>query len=105
MPPAHVEEVDGEHFIFVVEAEDVGVAVVGGGDALLVLHLVDGDDLVAEAAGGFELHVFGGDGHAFGEEFFELLGAAFEEELDVADGFAVVLGGDVGLRRRGRGSA
>ncbi len=61
---AHVEEVDGEHVVFEVEAEDVGVLVVGGGDALLVLHLVDGDELVAEAGGELELHVFGGGFHA-----------------------------------------
>ena len=47
-----MEEVDGEHVVFEVEAEDVGVfAVVGGGDALLVLSLGDGDELVAEAGG------------------------------------------------------
>ena len=57
---AHVEEVDGEHVVFVVEAEDVGVFVVGGGDALLVLGLADGDELVAEAGGELELHVLGG---------------------------------------------
>ena len=88
-----MEEVDGEHFVFEVEAEDVGVFVVGGGDALLVLGLVDGDDLVAEAGGELELHVFGGLGHALVEAFFELVGAAFEEELDVADGLFVDVGG------------
>ena len=85
---AHVEEVDGEHVLFVVEAEDVGVFVVGGGDALLVLHLVDGDDLVAQAGGELELHVVGGLVHAGGEARFELAGLAFEEELHVADGLA-----------------
>ncbi len=83
---AHVEEVDGEHALFVVEAEDVGVFVVGGGDALLVLHLVDGDDLVAEAGGELELLVVGGFGHAAGQAGFELAGLAVEEELHVADG-------------------
>ena len=91
---AHVEQVDGQHLVFVVKAEDVGVFVVGGGDALLILHLVDGDDLVAQAGGGFELHVGGGGLHTFGELLLELLGAAFEEELYVADGFAIRLGRD-----------
>lgn len=90
---AHVEEVDGEHLVFEVEAEDVGVVVVGGGDALFVLGLVDGDDLVAEAGGELELHVFGGGFHAGREELFELLGAAFEEELHVPDGLLVDVGG------------
>ena len=40
------------------------------------------------------MHVFGGGGHAGGEAGFELAGFAFEEELDVADGLAVVVGGD-----------
>ncbi len=53
--------------VFVVEAEDVGVLVVGGGDALLVLHLVDGDDLVAEAGGELELLGLGGLFHARGQ--------------------------------------
>ena len=91
---AHVEEIDGEHLVFIVEAEDVGVLVVGGGDALLVLHLADGDELVAEAGGELELHVLGGLGHAGGEAFFELVGAAVEEHLDVADGLFVGVGGD-----------
>ncbi len=102
---AHVEEVHRQHVVFEVEAEDVGVLVVGGGDALLVLHLVDGDDLVAEAGGELELLVFGGLGHAFGEALLELARAAFEKELHVADGLLVDLGGGQVLRRRGRGSA
>ena len=54
---AHVEEVHRQHAVLVVEAEDIGVLVVGGGDALLVVHLVDGDDLVAQA--GRELVLLG----------------------------------------------
>ena len=90
---AHVEEVDGEHLVFEVEAEDLGVVVISGGDALLVLGLVNGGDLVAEAGGELELHVLGGGFHAGGEALFELVGAAFEEELDVADGLLVDVGG------------
>jgi hypothetical protein len=61
---AHVEEVDREHFVLVVEAEDVGVFVFRGRDALLVLHLADGDELVAETGGGFELHVLSSFRHS-----------------------------------------
>jgi hypothetical protein len=92
-----VEEVDGEHAVLVVEAEDVGVFVVGGGDALLVVHLVDGDDLVAQAGGEFELLGGGGLFHAAGEGGFEFAGLAVEEELDVADGLFVDLGGGEAL--------
>jgi hypothetical protein len=90
---AHVEEVDGEHAVLVVEAEDVGVLVVGGGDALLVLHLVDGDDLVAQAGGELELLGFRRPAPCAGEGGFELAGLAVEEELHVADGLLVGLGG------------
>ena len=92
---AHVEEIYREHFVFVVEAENIGVAVIRGGDALLVLHLVYGDDLIAEAARGFKLHVFRGASHAGAEQLFKFLRAAFQEKLDVADRFAVGVGGDV----------
>ena len=58
---AHVEEIDGEAAVFEVIAEDVGVvALLGGGDALLFLELMDGGELVAQAGGGFELLGFGG---------------------------------------------
>ena len=96
----HVEEIDGEHLVFIVVAEDVCVFVVGGCHALLVMHLVDGDDLVAEAGGGLKLHVFCGGVHALGEELLKLCGAAFEEHLDVFDGEAVGLVGNEAVYAR-----
>jgi len=88
---AHVEEVDSEHVVFEVEAEDVGVFIgVGRGDALAVLRLRDGDELVAKTRGELELHVLRGLLHACGEAGFELAGFAFEEELHVADGLLVI---------------
>ena len=93
LPTAHVEEVYGEHLVFVVVAEDVCVLVVGGGDPLLVLHLVDGDDLVTEACGQLELLGIGGVGHPFGQEGLEFAGPSFEEELDVSNGLFVGFGG------------
>ena len=59
-----MEEVDGKHLVLVVEAEDVGVFVFGGGDALLVEHLVDGGELVAETGGELVVLIFGGLLHA-----------------------------------------
>ena len=70
-------------------AEDVGVvALFGGGDALFLLKLVNGGELVAKACGGFKLLGFGGGVHAGGEGALELGGTAFEKELGVADGLA-----------------
>ena len=90
---AHVEEVHGEHVVFEVEAEDVGVVVVGGGDALLVLHLVHGDELVAEAGGELELHRCRRRPPCASVRRAARARCwlAFEEELHVADGCAVVL--------------
>ena len=63
-----MEEIDGQRAVFEVIAEDVGVVVLlGGGDALFFLQLVDGGELVAQARGGFELLGFGGGHHARGE--------------------------------------
>jgi hypothetical protein len=60
---ADVEEIDGQRAGFKVIAEDVGVVVLlGGGDALLFLELMDGGELVAQAGGGFKLLGFGGGG-------------------------------------------
>ena len=79
--------------VLVVVAEDVGVLVVGGGDALLVLHLVDGDDLVAQPRRQLELLGLRGSLHALRQRLLQLVRLAFEEELHVADGLLV------GLRR------
>ena len=70
---ANVKEVDGEGTGFKVIAEDVGVVVLlGGGDALFFLKLVDSRELVAKTGGGFELLGLGGGGHAGGEAALQL---------------------------------
>ena len=80
-----MEEVYGQAAGFEVIAEDVGVVVLfGGGDALLLLKLVDGGELVAKTGGGFKLLGFGGDGHAGAQRAFEFDRSAFKEELGVA---------------------
>jgi hypothetical protein len=86
-----VEQVHGEHLIFVVIAEDVGVVAFGGGDALLLLQLLDGGDEVAIAGGALELLRFGSFRHALAQRFDQVGLAAFEEELYVAHRFAVDL--------------
>ena len=48
---AEVEEVDGDHAVFAVVAEDVGIVVFDGGDALFFGKLVDGDEEVAILCG------------------------------------------------------
>ncbi len=88
-----MEEIYGQYLIFVVIAEDVGVVAFGGGYALLLLQLLDGGDEVSIAGGALELLRFGGFGHAVAQRFDEVGLTAFEEELHVAHGFAVNLGG------------
>ncbi len=88
---AHVEEVHGEHVVFVVIAEDIRVVVVRAGDALLLLHLVHGDEQVAIFR--CKLELLGGRScfHARFERAPQLLLAAFEEELRIAHRLAVFL--------------
>ena len=88
---AHVEEVYGEHVVFEVETEDVGIVAFRGGDALALTGLVDRAELVTEACGELELHVFGGSSHTLHESRFEFVCLALEEELGVLDDGAVVL--------------
>ena len=88
-----MEEVDGEGAVFKVVAENVGVvAQLRRGDALLLLELVHGGELIAQARGGFELLGFGGGHHARGEGALQLGVAAFEKQLRVADGVLVGFG-------------
>ena len=89
---AHMEEVDGEHRVLIVVPEDIGIFIVGGGDALLVEHLVHGDELVAQPGGEFELLGCRGLRHAAGEARLQFAGFAGEEELHVVDGLRVGLG-------------
>ena len=87
---ADVEEIHSQIAGFEVITEDVGVvALLGGGDALFFLELVDGGELVAQAGGGLELLGLGGGHHAGGEGALQLGVAAFEEKLRVADGVRV----------------
>ena len=86
-----MEEVHGEHVVFVVIAEDIRVVTVRAGDALLFLHLVHGDEQVAIFRRKFEL--LGGRGclHPCFQRASELLLPPFEEELRIAHRFAVFL--------------
>src|SRR5208282_2298263 len=89
---AHVEKVDGQHLVFVVIAEDIGIVAFSGGDALLFLQLLNSRNEVAIAGGALELLRFGGFGHALTQRLDEVSLAAFEKKLHVAHGFAVDLG-------------
>ena len=93
-----MEEIYGQAAVLKVVAEDVGVVVLlGCGDALFLLELVHGGELVAEARGGFELLGFGGGHHARGERALQFGVAAFEKKLRVADGVLVGVGGSESL--------
>src|ERR1700685_529029 len=48
---AHVEEINCEHPVFIVIAEDIGVVAFGGGDALALLQLLDGGNQIAITRG------------------------------------------------------
>src|SRR5260370_39425594 len=61
---AHVEDVDGQHIVLEVVAEDVHVIAFGGGHALLLLELLHGGDQVAIAGGALVLFGLGGLSHA-----------------------------------------
>src|SRR5208337_1359881 len=75
-----------------MEAEDIGVVALGGGNALLLLQLLYGGDEVAIAGGALELLCFGGFGHALTQRFDEVGLAAFEKKFHVAHSFTVDLG-------------
>ena len=82
---AHVEEIHGQAAVFKVIAEDIGiVALLGGGDALFLLELMDGGKLVAQARGGFKLLGLRGGHHARSERAFQFGVAAFKKQLRVA---------------------
>ena len=87
-----MEEVHGQHLIFIVIAEDVGVVAFGGCYALLFLQLLYGGDEVAIAGGALELLRFGGFSHALAQRLHQVGLPAFEKQLHVADGFTVDLG-------------
>ena len=61
---AHVEEVYGDHFVFVVVSEDIGIVTVNAGDPLLLLELLDGRNQITELGGSFELLHICRFGHA-----------------------------------------
>ncbi len=86
-----MEEVHGQHVVFVVIAEDVRVVAVRAGDALLLLHLIYGDEEIAIFRGELELLRCSGCFHACFERTAELLLTPFEKELRVADSLSVLL--------------
>ena len=64
---AHVKQVHGQHLVLIVEAEDIGIAIVGGGDALPVLRLAHGDELIAQPRCQLKLHGLCRSLHARGQ--------------------------------------
>ena len=59
---AHVKQVDGQHSILIVVAEDVGVIAFHTRHALFFLHLLDGGDQVSIFGGPFILLTLRGFG-------------------------------------------
>src|SRR5580658_2015926 len=87
-----MEQIHGQTAGFVVISENVRIVVLlGGGDSLLFLELVNRGELIAEASGRFKLLGFSSRDHAGGKIAFELGVAAFEEQLRIADGIGIRL--------------
>src|ERR1700678_1417921 len=80
-----MKQVYGQHLIFVVVSEDVGVVAFDGGYALFFLQLLNGGDQVTIARGAFELLRLGGIGHTFAQRFDQIGWTSFEKKLYVAD--------------------
>ena len=59
-PAPHVEQIDCQHAMFIVIAEDVGIVAFGGGDALALLQLFHRGNKIAIPGGALVL--FGGGG-------------------------------------------
>jgi hypothetical protein len=89
---AHVEQIYGEHAIFIVIAEDVGVVAFGGGDALAFLQLLDGGNQIAVAGGALVLLRGRGLLHALVQRAAQIRGTAFEKKFHVAHGFLISIG-------------
>ena len=86
-----MKKIHRQHVAFEVEAEDVGVLVVRGRDALLVLHLVHGHDLVAQPRRELKLHVLRRGLHARGQRLLQLVRLAVQKELHIANRLPVEL--------------
>ena len=98
---AHVEQIDSEHIVLEVEAEDIGVVGrVGRSDALALAGLVHRDELVTQPRRQLKLHILCGRFHALGEAPLQLVRLTVEEELYVADNLPVVIDGDEALDAR-----
>ena len=88
-----MEEIHRQRAILKVEAEDIGVvALLGGGNALLLAELMYGAKLVAQARGGFKLLILRGGQHARGQGALQLGVAAFQKHLCVVHRVLVSLG-------------
>ena len=86
-----MEEVDREHLVLVVIAEDVGIIAFDGGNALLLLQQIDRRDQVAILRGQLVLLALGGSRHALLQRSRQIGAAAFEEQLHVLHRFGVTL--------------
>src|SRR5262245_38211740 len=79
-----MEDVDGEHVIFIVVTEDVHVVAFGGGDALLFLELKDGTDPVTIASSALVLLLPRSLLHTATQRPNQIGLTAFEQKLNIA---------------------
>ena len=80
-----MEEVDRKTAVLEVVAEDIGiVALLGRGDALFFLELMNRGKLIAQSRRGLELLGLGSCSHARRERALQLRVTAFEKKLRIA---------------------
>ena len=89
---AHVEQIDGQHAIFVVIAEHVGIVAFGGGHALPFLQLLHSRNQIAIPRRAFVLLRSGRLFHAGVQRTAQVRGPAFQKQFHVAHGFLVSSG-------------
>src|SRR4029077_12208862 len=86
---AQVKDVDGQHVILIVVAEDVLGVAFSGRPALFFLELGDGGEHVTVSGSAFVFLVGGGFFHALAQGLCQIGLAAFQQKLHVMYGFAV----------------
>ena len=72
-----------------LDGKDVGFLDAGGVDSLVALHVGERSETVAINRRAFEIEIVGGFLHGLGHAVLDLVGAAREKRLGLADEFAI----------------
>ena len=101
---AQVEQVGGDQRRLGVVSQNIDVLALGGGDLLLLLHLLDRGHQIAQRGRFFKAHFFGGLAHAAAQLASQILVASFQEQAHVAYRGGIGFIGGQTLRRTVPGS-